>query len=244
MDEVIRRLSEAGRRMDHANTRPRDAGTLIILDRSGAQPKVLMGRRHHAHVFLPGTFVFPGGRVDPADRRAPAASTLHPATRDKLMARMRGRPSEARARALALAALRETFEEAGLLLGERMEGPAAAADPDWAAYLAHGVMPRLDRLVLVARAITPPRRPRRFDTRFLLADATEIALALPCRPSAELEDVHWVTLSAARDLELPSITRVVIEEVERRMEAGSLFDPSAPVPFYHWARNGFRREFL
>src|SRR5690606_21500923 len=91
VDEVIRRLSEAGRRMDHANTRPRDAGTLIILDRSGAQPKVLMGRRHHAHVFLPGTFVFPGGRVDPADRRAPAASTLHPATRDKLMARMRGR---------------------------------------------------------------------------------------------------------------------------------------------------------
>jgi len=52
----------------HPNIAPKDASTLILLDRSGAEPKVLMGKRHDRHVFMPGAYVFPGGRVDPIDR--------------------------------------------------------------------------------------------------------------------------------------------------------------------------------
>ena len=52
----------------HPNITPKDASTLILLDRSGSEPKVLMGKRHDRHVFMPGAYVFPGGRVDPIDR--------------------------------------------------------------------------------------------------------------------------------------------------------------------------------
>ena len=70
MNDPAQRLTEATRRRDHPNLRPRDAATLIIVDASGKKPKVLMGRRHERHSFMPGKFVFPGGRVDPADVRA------------------------------------------------------------------------------------------------------------------------------------------------------------------------------
>ena len=65
----------------HPNIAPKDASTLILLDRSGAEPKVLMGKRHDRHVFMPGTFVFPGGRVDPIDRKMPVASAARSARR-------------------------------------------------------------------------------------------------------------------------------------------------------------------
>jgi len=146
--------------------RPRDAATLILLDNSGAGVKVLMGRRHRSHAFMPGKFVFPGGRTDPADSRVAAASEL-PATE---IAKLTGalRPvSAARARAIAMSAIRETYEEAGLLIGTR--GAFATRAPSWQGFVEHGVQPSLDRLRLVARAITPPGRVRRFDTRFLAA---------------------------------------------------------------------------
>ena len=75
--------------------------------------RVLMGKRHARHRFMPGKFVFPGGRVEPEDRRMAAAGVLDPHVEEKLNARVR-RPSPNFARALALAAIRETFEETGL----------------------------------------------------------------------------------------------------------------------------------
>ena len=71
----------------HPNVAPRDAATLILLDRSGPTPKVLMGRRHHGHVFLPGRFVFPGGAVDPRDRLMTVGAPLDPRAEAKLMRR-------------------------------------------------------------------------------------------------------------------------------------------------------------
>src|SRR5215831_13982359 len=118
----------------YSNVRPRDASTLILLDRSGPAPKVLMGKRHHGHVFMPGRYVFPGGRIDPADRRMPVAAPLDPRTEAKLMMHIR-RPSVTRAQALALAAVRETFEETGLLLGRRSETAPAAPDAAWQAFV-------------------------------------------------------------------------------------------------------------
>src|ERR1700755_562797 len=83
--------------------RPRDAATLILLDRKGNELLVLIGRRHAGHAFMPGKFVFPGGRTDPADSRIPIAASLHPEQEAKLIAGP-GRTSAARARAIALSA--------------------------------------------------------------------------------------------------------------------------------------------
>ena len=126
MDRFVRRMNEVERHLTSAYVRPKDAATLILIDRSGREPKVLLGKRHQRHKFMPGKFVFPGGRVDPADRHMPVARPLDPSTEAHLMKRLQ-RPSAARARAFALAAIRETFEETGLLLGVR--GRATAKVP-------------------------------------------------------------------------------------------------------------------
>ena len=60
----------------HPYFRPRDAATLILIDRTATKPKVLVGRRHDNVVFMPGKYVFPGGRVDKADNRVPVAAPI------------------------------------------------------------------------------------------------------------------------------------------------------------------------
>src|SRR5499427_2919820 len=97
--------------------RPRDAATLIIVDAASGEPRVLLGRRREDLAFMPGRYVFPGGRVDPADRQIAVEHDLAPGNIENLMIAMKGSRSPARARALALAAVRETFEEAGILIG-------------------------------------------------------------------------------------------------------------------------------
>ena len=88
--------------------RPAPAATLILIDRSGKVPKVLMGRRHAGHFFHPNKYVFPGGRLEPQDRRMNVAGALSAIVEEKLMKRV-ARPSPARARAQALAAIRGDF---------------------------------------------------------------------------------------------------------------------------------------
>src|SRR5262249_59645006 len=154
--------------------RPRDAATLIIVDSSSGEPRVLLGRRRLDMVFMPGRYVFPGGRVDPCERQVTVEDDLRPSDLEKLMVAMKGTPGVARARALALAAVRETFEEAGLLFGTRLGAGAPPKAPNWRAFFATGYRPALGRLTFFARAITPPGRPRRFDSRFFCADAEAI----------------------------------------------------------------------
>ena len=239
------RLSAFEQRKDWKNTRPKDAATLILVDRSGTTPRVLMGRRHMRHKFLPGKFVFPGGRVDPDDWRTPVASDLEPAVMKKLMTDMKTRPSAARARAIALAAIRETYEEAGILIGVKSRASRPPRHPDWQEFVARGVVPALAGIRYLARAITPPRRPRRFDTRFLVAEAEAIGDALPQGrgPSDELQNIAWLSLAEARRLDLPGITHTVLEHLEARIADGSIMDPSAAVPCYFWRGDGFQRVF-
>ena len=88
---------------------PKDASTLIILDGKGPDTKMLMGHRHEGHKFMLGLFVFPGGRVDSHDGSVPAANELHPIIEEKIFKHLRAKPSRRRARALALATIRETY---------------------------------------------------------------------------------------------------------------------------------------
>lgn len=241
---ITDRLTSTARDRSSPNVRPRDAATLIIVDRSGPTPKVLMGRRHHGHKFMPGKFVFPGGRIEPGDRAMPVAGALHPRAEEALIART-VRPSVQRGRALALAAIRETFEETGLLLGTKEHGaPDPVPSGPWESFRERGVFPDLEALQLVARAITPPRRPKRFDTRFFAIDREFVADEVPglVGPESELIEIAWVTLAEARKLDLPTITLTVLDELEARIAAG--YAPELPIPFYSMRNKRFVRELL
>jgi 8-oxo-dGTP pyrophosphatase MutT (NUDIX family) len=225
--------------MARRNT-PRDAAALVITRRGPRGTSVLLGQRHRGHVFMPNKLVFPGGRVDPGDARAPHARGLRPEVLRKLALGC----TEVRARALALAAIRETFEEAGLLVGLRAERVARTRARSWASFLAHGVIPALDALEYVARAITPPGEHRRFDTRFFQVDAAHVhdAPGAALTGSGELLDLRWVPLAEAHALDLPEATRMVVAEVEKRLAAR---DPRAlPVPFARYTRGGVRVDAM
>ncbi len=222
--------------------RPRDAATLILLDRSGDQVRVLMGRRHHKHAFMPGRFVFPGGRTDPADSRIPVASGLHPDEERRLIG-TGSRATAARARAVAMSAIRETYEEAGLLIGEK--GTFSTAAKDWQGFVEHGVCPSLSGLRYIARAVTPPRRVRRFDTRFLAAWRDDVAVELPDGgPTHELEELVWLPIPEAKETEVPLITCTILDDLEARLKVDPDLAPGAPVPFYAMRRNRFERTLI
>ena len=218
--------------------RPRDAATLIIVNNDASQPKVLMGQRHANHKFMPNKFVFPGGRVDRADSRVRAAEELRPAVTRKLMTRMRGTPSENRARALALAAIRETFEETGLLVGKPGELAVKTRHEGWRNFLDRGIAPALGSIDFIARAITPPYRTRRFDTRFFIADAELIQGDIhdTADASGELLGLHWLTIADARDLDLPNITRMILDELDERLNLTTAKQKERAVPFVHFRR--------
>ena len=209
------------------HARPRDAATLILVRHGGAEPEVLMGLRHHRHVFMPNRYVFPGGRVDRSDSRVVPATLL----RDDVTARLTRACSRARARALAVAAIRETYEETGLMLGKPAPAgaPGCMRDP-WPAFAARGLAPALDCLDYVLRAVTPPRRPRRFNARFFIADAA--AAVGDIRGSGELEDIQWVTISRALGLSIPAITRAVLGLIAQSLTPSGATDPHRPVPLF------------
>ncbi len=216
--------------------RPRDAATLILVRRDQASPRVLMGRRAGTNVFMPDKYVFPGGRVDPQDGRAAACRELMPEVDAALRILSRRLP-----RALALTAVRETFEETGLIVGK----PSPAAQPapaGWEAFREMQIAADLSPLVLIGRAITPPYRPRRFDARFFMAEAeTALIDERPPVDGAELSDLQWVTLADAMKLDLPSVTRFMLDIIAQRLERPG--DEHRP-PFLRWTRAGHRTDPL
>jgi 8-oxo-dGTP pyrophosphatase MutT (NUDIX family) len=218
--------------------RPKDAATLVLVRREPDGLRVLMGRRHGSMVFMANKTVFPGGRVDPCDYRlgaggnfrADVAATLAHASRDST-----------HARALGLAAIRETFEETGILVGETADARVRTRSA-WSRFFAQGVTPSLAPLEFIARAVTPPNRPRRFDARFFMANAGAIAKQLDTTHSNELLTPCWLTFDEARALDLPSITRYVLAEAQARLQDGA--DAARPIPFFRVHRGKSRLEYI
>ncbi|MBE3639757.1 NUDIX hydrolase [Mangrovicoccus algicola] len=213
----------------------RDAATVILLrDRDG--PQVLMGRRAATAVFMPSKSVFPGGAVDPGDAAVPLAGLPDPVC----MERLAEAAAPGLARALVAAAIRETWEETGLILGP--PGAWPQPPPDWAGLAAAGRVPSGAGLRFVFRALTPPGRPRRFDARFFLADADALGVAGEdfARASGELADLRWIPLEAVRDFDLPFVTELVLAELAQMLRRGA---QAAGVPFFTGedGETGFRR---
>lgn len=218
----------------------RDAATIILVRRTGGCPQVLMGQRGNAAVFMPDKFVFPGGAVDADDFRLEGDVPADPETRMRLA--VESRPDLVDA--LPRAAVRELWEETGLMLGRPDPEAAAREVPaTWAGFFEEGLVPNGAALRFVFRAITPPGRPRRFDARFFIADAAQVAGKDDDfgRAGDELRHLQWVDLAAARDLALPFITEVVLGEVEALLAPGG---GDRPVPFFHQTPGGPRYKAL
>ena len=227
----------------HPYFRPRDAATLILVDRSGAIPKVLVGKRHDKVVFMPGKFVFPGGRVDKDDYRVPCAA---PVTAELEANLAKGSPKTpaSRAKSLAIAAIREACEETGLCLGRKAE-VKAKLEGAWKPFADAGLLPDPSSLFLIARAITPPGRVKRFDTRFFTADASAITHRVDgvIHADAELVELVWVELGSKPLADLHPMTRNVLNELDARLATGPLRH-DAPVPFFHFYGGKMQKDIL
>jgi 8-oxo-dGTP pyrophosphatase MutT (NUDIX family) len=240
MTEPMIASVDFSREQKHPNITPKDAATLILIDRTAAPWKVLFGRRNANAVFMPGALVFPGGRVDPGDHRVSAASGYHPAVEQKLLIGP-GKMTPVRARAFGIAAIREAYEETGLCLGAfAQDAPATCAT----AFRDSGLAPDLAHLHLVARAITPPKLVRRFDTRFFAIDADNITHRFSdvIGPETELVELVWLPIDEAIGGKLPPIVRQVLLDLKERIAAGMA--PELPVPFYRFHGVRFRRTWL
>jgi 8-oxo-dGTP pyrophosphatase MutT (NUDIX family) len=228
----------------HPYRRPVDAATLILIDRSGATPKVLVGKRHDKVVFMPGKFVFPGGRVDASDNRIPVAAPISQELEANLM---KGSPKTppSRARALAIAAIREACEDTGLCLGRKSDGTAPKFDGVWKPFSDAGLLPDPSSLFLIARAITPPGRVRRFDTRFFTADASAITHHVQgvIHADAELVELVWVEIGSKPLADLHAMTKNVLNELEKRLATGPLRHDAA-VPFFHFYGGRMHKDVL
>ncbi len=214
---------------------PRDAATLILYRQTPDGPRILMGCRSEGHDFMPNKYVFPGGRVDDEDALVPSLTELAD-VEDSTVKIGTNRVS----RAFPLTAIREMFEETGLIVGRSASGftdiPAA-----WTDYFGQNAAPCLANFRFLGRAITPPMRHKRFDARFFMADAGDALIDdRPPIDGRELADLRWFTLAEVAQLDLPNVTRFVIAEVEAR-----LVDRQALKPFHlYWTQDGHVRERL
>lgn len=208
-------------------TQIRDAATIILVRDPASNPRILMGQRGAKAAFMPNKFVFPGGALDQSDAdislTSPIGAPCH--------ARLSSDTGSGKAGGLVAAAIRELWEETGLVLGER--GTWQGALPEaWEQFAQSGHRPTGRPLHFVFRAITPPGRPRRFDARFFVADATNVA-GDPDDFSAasdELSLLQWIPLGKAREFNLPFITEVVLAEIAASLPK---IGPPASVPFFN-----------
>jgi 8-oxo-dGTP pyrophosphatase MutT (NUDIX family) len=199
-----------------ARAQIRHAATTVIWRRIDEDTQVLMGQRGATAAFMPAKFVFPGGAVDTTDHQTQASGWIS----DQCEARLRLHVDEQAPspKTLVQAALRELSEETGLQMTPLQ--PAA--------------------LRFVFRAITPPGLPRRFDARFFLCHAqglTGDTIGFSAA-SGELSHLQWVGLGAARALDLPFITEIVLAEVQAilngHIQSGvPFFDNSGTTPRFH-----------
>jgi len=174
---------------------------------------------------MAGQYVFPGGRIHPSDRRR-WLSEPDPA----------GFEHRPWLLALARAALRETFEETGLLIGRRSTALPQRAPHDHmltpieAAYQAERLAPAVDRLMAIGRAITPGASPIRFHAHFFMSDAELAVGAL--RGGDELEDLRWHSVDGGELPQMADVTRFMLTQAAIAWRHGT----ADSVPLYSYVR--------
>ena len=211
---------------------PRPAATVVLVRDSPSGPEVFLVRRHEGTAFMGGAHVFPGGRVDDGDRDGDAEwcdGTDEAAKRFPDMPRPE-------AVAYHVAAIRELFEEAGILLARDLAGGIVSHDKQHPGFDAYRIAVHsgqeslrsvvdsqrlrlaLDVLIPFAHWVTPPVDTRRFDTRFFVTRMPQAQTAVHDRTETTHSD--WMTPAAAIALAqsgkiiLPPPTWTTLREIE------------------------------
>ena len=199
--------------------KPRVASTLVLTCGSGKNLKILMGQRSKKHDFMPSVYVFPGGRVDRADSFAKYAGDLSPRTERILEAAYNPR----RARAVALACVRETYEETGLMLGQASDMHRNLTHASYDAFREAGQLPDLAGIEVFGRAVTPPHRHKRFDAWFFVKHMGE-EISTQIADSSELLNVGWFTFDQIEKQETQRATDMMLQVLKRCLNADRLPD--------------------
>ncbi len=190
--------------------RPRDAASLVIHRQRLTHHEVLMGRRGQKARFKPGVYVFPGGGLERGDYHARPARALA----EHIVPQLAVAQSTAKATALAMAAVREASEEAGLMLG--VPGTVGRVSHDtWARFRDAALAPDLGALDFLGRAITPSHQPIRYHARFFAAHADLFTGELG--GDGELEDLRWVRLDDLGGIEMMEVQALVLETLRERL---------------------------
>ncbi len=224
----------------HANIRARDASTLILLDRSGSN------RKSCSAVAMPAMSSCPTGWCSPAAVSIPtiiASSWQHPC-----------RTPSSSGLSPAQAPLGAHVHSQSPPSVNSTKRPVFASASFDSALPAHydpaipsqssGCGPICRSCISSPAALTPPGRVRRYDTYFFAADASLIAhrIAGAVGADTELVELVWLTLEAAKAEDLPTITRMVLDDLEAQMASGASLD--APAPFYRFSRGTRRRDLF
>lgn len=185
-----------------------------------------MGRRGGKARFKPGVYVFPGGVLERSDYRARPLRPLGP----ELPPLMAVGQSATKANALAMAAVREAFEEAGLLYG----GPGDVGNvrhASWNEFKRRAVAPDLAALDFLGRAITPTVQPLRFHARFFAIDYARLEGEL--KGDGELEDLRWIRVDDTGGVEMMLVQEMILNTLGKRL-AGHHAPPQRL--FFNWGR--------
>ncbi len=205
-------FAEAVRRTPEHPAEPRPAATIVLMRDGPSGLEVLLLRRNRSAGFVPGAYVFPGGRVDAADADPELLERLDGLTPEEAEERLEVGPAGVPAIAYYIAALREAFEETGILVARARGGPPPTAEEDPAVDAVRDDLledritfaQALDRLgcrldgravEYLAHWITPVVEPRRYDTRFFAARVHGGAHAVI--DAREMTDAVWLTPSGA-----------------------------------------------
>ena len=216
--------------------RPQAAAGIVLLRGSGEDAEVLLGRRSASLRFMPGYYVFPGGRLDRADHQESGFPEPEPedpgAHADRTTRRLMA--------ALRRAAIRETWEETGLLLGkppDRDEARSGRPAAVWGHYHAMGAAPAFGALQYIARAITPAASPVRFHSRFFLCRTDDLTLHGELAGDGELEDLNWQPVSELDHLAMADVTHAVLTQARRRLQ-----DPGCRPCLFLYRHGSIRRR--
>jgi 8-oxo-dGTP pyrophosphatase MutT (NUDIX family) len=210
--------------------RPVDAASLLIVRHGSDGAEVLMGRRPQNARFAPGVFVFPGGKIEREDFSVGSVGELEKSIIDKVAVA----GSRRKAQGFAKAAVREAYEETGLLLVEPGE-VGDVGNPSWLAIKRQGLAPALKHMDYVGRAITYAGSPVRFHARFFLVNAEHVSGEV--RGNGELEDIEWHPIGQALALPIFDVTEFILSELGRQLRT---YSPRKPVLSY---RNGAVRVY-
>ncbi|MEC9247894.1 MAG: NUDIX hydrolase [Pseudomonadota bacterium] len=190
-----------------------NAASLVIHRTKNGKSEILMGRRGNKARFKPGVYVFPGGMVEPADGKAKPKKRLNAKHKRYMAVGM----SNYGANMLAMTAVREAYEEVGLILGSKGD-VGQVNQKSWQAFKTMGLSPDLSKLDYLGRAITPSFQPIRFHARFFSVPFEDLEGKIA--GDGVLEDVRWINVNKYNDFEMMKVQHMIIETLKEKLRTG------------------------